>query len=147
MMRVPPDDDWSSPAIGEDPRAPLPVHEVRPVDQAVRLARHFDERWAELGRKHRELRGIRASSRGPAIGYLRKVMIPDKGVELTEAYIDAFVTAVADGEVGIKDGQFAWERFTAWWGRVPIDDPAIKEADRDYARRAIEAVRRQRGIS
>ena len=51
MTRRPPDDDWSSPAIGEDPRAPLPVHEVRPVDQAVRLARLFDTKWADLLRR------------------------------------------------------------------------------------------------
>ena len=33
-----------------------------------------------------------------------------------EAYFDAFITAVADGEVAIKDGQFAWERFTTGGG-------------------------------
>jgi hypothetical protein len=138
------DDDWSSPAIGEDPKGSFPATRVS-VDPAVYLARRFDVRWAEVKRTTPALRVIRASSRGMAIGYLRKVMLPEVTPEHIEAYFDAFIAAVVAGDVIVKESQFAFERFTGWWGREDVEDPAAHAQARATAQWAIEQVRRQRG--
>jgi hypothetical protein len=136
----PPDDDWSSPAIGEDPLAPLPATAIK-VDPAVYLARQFDSKWADVKRRHPELRVTRSSSRGAAIGYLRKVMLPEITPEHVEAYMDEFILAAVTGDVQVKEGQFAWERFTAWWGRADVEDPAIHAAAKASAAKAVAAAR------
>lgn len=134
------DDDWSSPVIGEDPKAPLPATAIR-VDPAVYLARRFDSKWADAKRTTPALRVIRASSRGMAIGYLRKVMLPEISPDHVEAYMDAFVAAAVAGDIVVKESQFAFERFTAWWGREDVEDPAERK---ETALRASEAIARAR---
>jgi hypothetical protein len=120
-----PDDDWSHPAVGEDPRDPLPSSIApRPTDPAVRLARDFDARWAQVCREHPELRVVRASNRGAAVGYLRSVLLPQKSAAHIEAYFDAFMDAAASGDVRIREGQFAWQRFVSWWGTTVVADPS-----------------------
>jgi len=143
----PPDDDWSSPAIGEDPNGPLPPAATVKVDPAVYLARRFDGKWADAARRDPALRVSRASSRGAAIGYLRKVMLTQVSPEHAEAYMDAFVEAAAAGDVVVKEGQFAFERFVHWWGREDVEDPAVHAQGKALAQWAVEQVRQQRGLT
>jgi hypothetical protein len=124
------DDDWSSPSIGEDPAAPLPGPATVKVDPAVYLARRFDSKWADVKKSTPALRVSRASSRGMAIGYIRKAMLPEISSEHVEAYMDAFCEAAAAGDVVVKEGQFAFERFTAWWGREDVEDPGERQSNR-----------------
>ena len=146
----PSDDDWSSPAIGEDPNGPLPPAATVKVDPAVYLARRFDGKWADAARRDPALRVSRASSRGMAIGYLRKVMLTQVSPEHAEAYMDAFVEAAAAGDVVVKEGQFAFERFTHWWGREDVEDPAEHLAKREISQRMHEEYQeylRSRGLT
>jgi hypothetical protein len=138
------DDDWSSPVIGEDPKAPIEGTSVR-VDPAVYLARRFDAKWAEAKRTTPALRVSRASSRGMAIGYLRKVMLPEITPEHIEAYFDAFVAAAVAGDVLVKESQFAFERFTGWWGREDVEDPTEHLANRALSDLMREQARQIRG--
>lgn len=139
----PPDDDWSSPAIGEDPKAGFPVTEIR-TDPAVYLARKFDRKWADLKRTHPEQRIIRASSRGQCVGNIRN-MLNEQAMspEHVEAYMDEFVVAVAAGEVIVKEGQHAWRCFYGWWGSTDVEDPAERK---ETALRASEAIARAREL-
>jgi hypothetical protein len=139
----PRDEDWDSPAFGEDPKGALPASEVR-VDPAVYLARQFDRKWADAKRETPALRVIRASSRGMAIGYLRKVMLPEVSSAHVEAYMDAFVDACVSGDVIVKESQFAFERFTAWWGREDVEDPTERMANKAKAQWVLDQVRLQR---
>jgi len=141
------DEDWDTPAIGEDPNGPLPSAGPVKVDPAVYLARQFDSKWAEAKRTTPALRVIRASSRGMAIGYLRKVMLPEISPQHVEAYMDAFVDACVAGDVLVKESQFAFERFTGWWGREDVEDPSERLAASELSRLMREqarAIREQR---
>jgi hypothetical protein len=143
----PRDDGWDSPAFGEDPKGSLPATTIR-VDPAVYLARQFDSKWAAARRAHPALRVIRSSSRGRAVGNAR-AMMRDNGLspEHIEAYIDAFIEAAAAGDVVVKEGQFAWERFFGWWGTTDVEDPAVDAGKRAHAQWAIEEARRIRGLT
>jgi hypothetical protein len=141
------DDDWSSPAIGEDPKGALPATTIK-VDPAVYLARRFDAKWAEARRRAPALRVTRASSRGRAVGNARSMM-RDNGLspEHVEAYMDAFIDACVAGDVFVKEGQFAWERFFGWWGTTDVEDPAERHAAASLAQQMIEQARQIRGES
>jgi hypothetical protein len=141
MKQFDPDADDPEVPIGADPAAPLPVYGAKPVDQGVRLAALFDERWLRMSRKRPQWRGVRPSSRGMAIGYLKGVMLTQVDADVAEVYIDAYVAAVADGRTSPKLGQFPFEHFTAWWGREEIEMPASAEEKDHRARRLAEGRR------
>jgi hypothetical protein len=123
----------------------VPIEPESP-DPAIYLARRFDTRWGRMIRAHPELSDVRASSRGAVIGYLRDVMLPQvASPEHAEAYMDAFIHAAADGDIEFKDGQHAWQRFTGWWGKVPLEDPRIRAEQRAASQSMIEEYRRQTG--
>jgi hypothetical protein len=139
------DEDWDSPAFGEDPKGALPATTVR-VDPAVYLARQFDRKWAEACRTTPALRVTRASSRGRAVGNARSMM-RDNGLssEHIEAYIDEFIDGCVSGDVIVKEGQFAWERFFGWWGTTDVEDPTERMANKAKAQWVLDQVRAQRG--
>jgi hypothetical protein len=62
---------------------------------------------------------------------MKGVMLTQVDEDIARAYIDAFVSAVASGEVELKEGQLPFERFTGWWGREPVDDPVETAARRE----------------
>jgi hypothetical protein len=137
MPRWDPEEDWRGVRVeGADLEAPLQVRSVRPADPAVRLAQYFDDGWVRVLRSRPDLKGVRASSRGMAIGYGRNTLLPQLSEEHAEAYIDAFMDAVIDGEVEFKENQIAYMRFTWWWGRQWVDDPvAARERSEAAARK------------
>jgi len=129
-------------AIGKDPDDVGPSLMIPAGrDDAVYLARRFDAKWKRLRDKHPDLSDVRGSDRGAATGYLRKVMLTQVSPEHAEAYMDEFIAAVADGGVVVKEGQFAFERFVHWWGRDPIEDPAIEREARARAQAVSDYVR------
>ena len=134
--------EFSGPAFGENPDAPLPSL-IIPAggDQAVYLARRFDSKWSRLIKRHPDLGEARGSDRGPATGYLRKVMLTQISAEYTEAYMDSFMEAVASGEIVMKEGQFAFERFVHWWGREPLEDPALARQEAEEVQAIRERLR------
>lgn len=115
---------------GKDPEAPLPVKRVKPVDPGWALAVYFDERWGARANHSRQWRGSRASDRRKAVGYIKSVMLVQIEPDMVRAYIDAFITAVLAGEIELKDEQLPFERFTGWWGRQPVGDPAEEARNR-----------------
>jgi len=66
-------------------------------------------------------------------------MLTQVSPEHAEAYMDAFVAAAAAGDVIVKEGQFAFERFTHWWGREDVEDPGERVAQREISQRMHEA--------
>lgn len=115
----------------------LPPPTVLSTDPAVYLARRFDSKWGRMSARHTEYRSIRASHRGHATGYIRR-MLADNGLspEHIEAYMDAFMEAVGDGSVVVDTNQNGFSRFTGWWGSIEIDDP-VMQADSDSYRDAV----------
>lgn len=109
---------------GEDPHKPLRSHRVKPPDPATALALHFDQRWMDMARRSRRWRGVPGSKRGMAIGYIKGVMLTQVDEAVAREHMNAFVSAVAAGEVEINEEQIPFERFTGWWGRHPVADPA-----------------------
>jgi hypothetical protein len=134
-----------APAIGApDPRVGPPHDDLGGAatvvrgDPATYLARRFERKWAAAKRAHRELRVSRGKySMGMMIGYIRNSMLTECSPEHVEAYMDAFIEAAAAGDVIIKPGQFAFERFTAWWGREDVEDPAERLAAKQSAADAV----------
>lgn len=124
---------------------------VEGADPAVRLAFQFERKWAAAKRAHSALRVSRGKySVGMMIGYIRNSMLTECTPEHVEAYMDAFIEAAASGDVEIKKGQFAFERFTAWWGREDVEDPAERASNRAIAQDAIaraRAIRAERGLT
>jgi hypothetical protein len=126
--------------LGGDPEAPYPSFKVKAVDPATTLALQFDQKWYAMARR-KGLRGIRPSDRGMAIGYLRGVMLTQVDPDVALEYMTAFIGAVRDEEVEIKTGQFAFEKFTKWWGRIEVDDPVTTAEDKARAAAAVEKYR------
>jgi hypothetical protein len=126
--------------IGADLSAPLPGQRIKPPNPGTTLALYFDHRWLTMAQRSRQWRGSRPSERGKAIGYMKGVMLTQVDEDMARAYIDAFVSAVASGEVEIKEGQLPFERFTGWWGRDVVADPVEEERNRQVR----EEMRRRR---
>lgn len=138
-------DNWSrEEAIGDRPEPPK-VTQLK-SDPAVRLARTFENLWISTALKNRELQGMRVIDIGPAVGYLRAKMLTHMTPEHIEAYIVAFVEDTRAGEVGFKEGQSAWSRFTGWWGTTEVPDPSVRQAQVDERRRVQEMIARGEGI-
>jgi hypothetical protein len=126
-----PDDPagWGDP-YGADPDPELPATVVQ-IDPAVRLSRHFDDRWrTKVLPRRPELRGHQPSQRQRAAGYIRSAMLGSAGLSPAhvERYIDTFMVAVINEEVDWHEGQLPFQRFTSWWGHNFVEDPAIREA-------------------
>jgi hypothetical protein len=124
-------DNWMrEQAIGE-PDEPQPGAVVS-ISPANRLARQFERQWISKVLKRQPIyRGTRIIDSGPAIGYLKAKMLTHLSADHVQAYVDEFMAVVADGTHEVRDGQSAWQSFTGWWGRVPVEDPATKQAKRD----------------
>jgi hypothetical protein len=129
MNRWTPEPD--GPVIGEDTTKPLPSSAVR-TDPARFLAAYFDKEWAKLS----EFRGVPASDRGRAVGYLRKVMLDHMDFALVQGFIDAFMDEARSGGITLKDGQNAWAYFTGWWSHQTIEDPEEKRREQEEHRAA-----------
>ena len=90
--------------IGADPTTPLATKKVKAPDPAGSLVATLALRQDLVGPRanhSRQFRGCtRASDRRKAIGYIRSVMLVQVSDEMVaRAYLDAFVSAVASGEV------------------------------------------------
>ncbi len=142
MNRFDPGADDPDLPIGADKVAPLPARGVKPPDAAVALARRFDDEWWALVRRDPSLSDIRGSSRGHAIGYLRKIMLEEISEEHALAYMDLFFDAVGTGRLELKPGQFAFERFAHWWGREPVADPALDKKRKAHVADVLDRYRR-----
>jgi hypothetical protein len=119
-----------------------PVRLVPAVDPAIALSQEFKDLWAAAKRKHRDLLGLtRSANAGMAIGYLRNTMLLEVDPEHVRAYMVAFIDAVVAGDVVVKEGQFAFEKFTAWWGREDVEDPSERRQIQAQASDVIERYR------
>jgi hypothetical protein len=139
------DEDWESPAFGEDPKGALPATTIK-TDPAVHLARQFDRKWVDAKRTTPALRVSRSSDRGMATGHIRNTMLRDHDLspEHVEAHMDAFIAACVAGDVIVKEGQFAFEKFSKWWGREDVEDPTERLANKATAQWVLDQVRLQR---
>lgn len=139
-------DDEPEVTLGGDPTPKLRSSVVKPPDPAKMLALHFDDRWQNMARRSQRFRGIPGSKRGMAIGYIKGVMLTQVDPDIARAHMDAFVSAVASGEVELNDEQLPFERFTGWWGRQQVVDPAetarLNEIKAVLAQRREEFLRR-----
>lgn len=140
-------DDEPDVTLGEDTSAPLRSSVVG-GDPAKVLIQHFNQRWMVVAQRM-GLRTVRSSDYGMALGYMREVMLKQVDADVARSYIDAFMAAVRSEELEVKEGQFAFERFTKWWGRVEVDDPRTTSEDKARAAANIAKVReyrRQQGL-
>lgn len=141
------EDREGPPAFGEDPNPPQPTAVVS-SNPAARLAYRFESLWtSEVLKQFPAWRGqYRWGQHGPAIGYIRSQFLT-KGysADHVEAFIEAFVDEIlAPGsELAPREGQTAWQLFTAWWGRVPVPDPAIAREAQEIMDQAVSQAARE----
>ena len=143
VPRYDPDNDSrNDPEAYGAPHDPLPVHAVKPLDPATRLAALFDDVWKRAASKHAHLRMIKPSHRPRTIQWLSGVMLRQVDEDVAEAYIRQFPRLVVDGAISIGPKQTAFQVFTGTWGTVEeIDDPVTSAEDRARAAANLERYR------